>query len=840
MSTCPSPETLEILASDSIGDATFAGIEQHVAGCEQCRCFLEQRASRTCVSADHGLGSTRIDRSLQDHGRMPQPDHLPRIDGFEIKEFLGQGGNGVVYRAWQIKLARDVAIKIVPSGPGTTPRDRERWVRESRAAGKVRHPHVVQLHDAGESGGWLFLVMELSEGGSLKDRLDGPVAPRIAASLLETIAGAVEQIHNNGLLHLDLKPGNILIHAPRELPLELARERVKVTDFGIARLGDELEESTAGTSLARPWGTPWYMSPEQAAGTKAAFSRATDVFALGAIFYELLTGYQPFRSESLMGAFDKIRSQEPAAPRMLDRSIPRDLETICLKCLQKKPGDRYATAQALVDDLRLFLDGKSISARPVSAIEKAWRWCKRRPAVAALAGMLLLTVAGSLVGLSVMLQRSEALRSHAEAMTSNAEKMRLNSEANYEVASQSLDQLLGLFSGELATLQHSTSQRNKQIKALETARSQEIELSERNPLDIRALRRLAEIDKHLADLLGFEGKADEAKRLTKESVGFWERALMLSPKDLDCMIRHLHMTISYVSLTLLDPKDESDYEQWNNRANTLLKQYALGHYRGIWPLFLLSSHHRRHAEILRSRGELDRARRELEVDIKLVRSMSIVAPGCPVVAINDAVTSAALGHPIELVLPRSAIHGEVNTNEDERILVARGLGELTARRVGWLPAIDESTPPIPNTLPPGVWADRVITAMQSDVKMLNIDPARVPAIAYQARGFYSGTLFQLRRAGKLNETKRVVAQLFVLAERMTRVYPDQAYSSMLLCDAYIQRSKNAQRLKNESAIECERKALDAAIRASSLDPQDEKIRQEVQWCRERVKKLEAK
>ena len=264
-------------------------------------------------------------------------------------------------------------------------RERRRWLSEARSLTRVCHPNIVQIHDAAEAGGWLYLVLEFVPGGSLRERLRGPVPPHAAAEIMKPVADALGAVHAAGLLHLDLKPSNILLDSAPDATWKEASP--KVADFGIARPLADLNASS--TSLAGPWGTPSYMAPELATASHNGIGPAADIHALGAILYELLTGRPPFQGASTLETLDQVRGQNPVPPRRLNPKIPRDLETIALKCLEKNPSRRYASAEALADDLNRFLEGRPIKARPVSAIEHAWRWCRRQPVIATLAAMLI-------------------------------------------------------------------------------------------------------------------------------------------------------------------------------------------------------------------------------------------------------------------------------------------------------------------------------------------------------------------------------------------------------------------------------------------------------------------
>jgi serine/threonine-protein kinase len=306
---------------------------------------------------------------------------LPRVPGYEVEAVLGRGGVGVVYRARHLRLNRPVALKMLLAGPYARPEELERFLREAEAVAGLRHANVVQLYDVGDADGRPYFTMELVEGGSLAHKLaDAPLPARRAAALVTAVAEAVQAAHQSGIVHRDLEPGNVLL-TPDGTP--------KVTDFGLAR---RLEGGSGLTLSGAPLGTPSYMAPEQARGDQAAIGPATDVYALGAILYECLTGRPPFRAETATATLQQVLADDPVRPARLNRSVPRDLETICLKCLAKAPRRRYPTAQALADDLRRFERGEPIAARPAGWLERAARWVRRRPAAAVLlaAGVLML------------------------------------------------------------------------------------------------------------------------------------------------------------------------------------------------------------------------------------------------------------------------------------------------------------------------------------------------------------------------------------------------------------------------------------------------------------------
>jgi serine/threonine-protein kinase len=300
------------------------------------------------------------------------PDDLPRDFGsFELLAEIGRGGMGVVYRARQKGLERMVAVKMILASFLASPEHVRRFQVEARAAAGLRHPHIVQIHEVGQVHGQHFFAMEYIEGGNLAQRIArGPVDPQAAVRLMAQVARAVAHLHEHGVVHRDLKPSNILLDEA---------ETPYVTDFGLAKVFAPGSEMTATGVIA---GTPSYMAPEQAAGHGAEVGPASDIYSLGAILYELLTGRPVFREESPLDTLLAVMAGEPIPPRELNRRIPRPVQIICMKCLAHRPGDRYVSAASLADDLDRFLKGEAIEARPPSFTQRLWIWTRREPALA--------------------------------------------------------------------------------------------------------------------------------------------------------------------------------------------------------------------------------------------------------------------------------------------------------------------------------------------------------------------------------------------------------------------------------------------------------------------------
>jgi tRNA A-37 threonylcarbamoyl transferase component Bud32 len=341
---------------------------------------------------------------------------------------------GVVYKARHLTLHRTVALKMMSAGRLASPTLVERFHTEAEAAAQLEHPNIVPVYEVGTHGGMHYFTMKLVEGGSLADRMakaewrmakapTGAKRPpfdlRHSALLISKVARAVHYAHQRGVLHRDLKPGNILLDAQGE---------PYVTDFGLAKLVDKEASLTRTGAFI---GTPSYVAPEQAAGQSKKITTAADIYSLGAVLYELLTGQPPFRSDSELETLRRVVEEEPAQPKTSNPDVDRDLQTICLKCLGKEPSRRYATAEALAVELERWLAGEPITARPVSAAEKIWRWCRRKPALAGLGAAVALLVLTVAIGSPIAAFRINRARQEEQ-------RLRLLAQDNERVAQQNL------------------------------------------------------------------------------------------------------------------------------------------------------------------------------------------------------------------------------------------------------------------------------------------------------------------------------------------------------------------------------------------------------------------
>jgi serine/threonine protein kinase len=409
-----------------------AGLKSHrdIPAGKRIKC---PRCANHFVAATGAEGNTPSDMKTsplppQTRNAVPTTQRLPGLEntvaGYEILRELGRGGMGIVYKARQLSLNRVVALKMILSGAQASPVEIHRFRAEAAAVAQLHHPNIVQIYEVGIDGGRQFLSLEFVNGSTLAVRVGGTPQPsRPAAELLEALARAIHVAHQRGIVHRDLKPHNVLL-APAtegsEFDTGTSAQYIqifgipKITDFGLAK---NLDSQAGQTQTGVILGTPSYMAPEQAAGGIQSIGPAVDVYSLGAIFYEMLTGRPPFRAATPLETLRQAATQEPLPISQLQPYVPRDLQTICLKCLQKEPHRRYPSALALAEDLQRYLRGEPIKARPLGPGERAWRWCRRNPVPACLLMALALCTSFGLWHLSSLsdhLVRSAALESAAQ------------------------------------------------------------------------------------------------------------------------------------------------------------------------------------------------------------------------------------------------------------------------------------------------------------------------------------------------------------------------------------------------------------------------------------------
>jgi WD40 repeat protein len=350
-----------------------------------------------------------------DEIEWPKGTQVRYFGDYELRRVLGRGGMGVVYQAKQLSLNRPVALKMLRAGDLAGADELRRFQVEAEAVATLDDPHIVPVYEVGEHHGRRYLSMKLIPGGSLAGRLaDYAAEPRVAARLMAVVARAVHHAHQRGILHRDLKPANILLDE---------QGQPHVTDFGLAKRVEAGDDLTLSGAIM---GTPGYMAPEQASGRRSAITTAADVYGLGAILYAMLTGRPPFQADSVLETLDQVRDRPPEPPSQLNRRVGRDLETICLKCLEKDPRRRYDSAAAVAADLERYLAGEPILARRTGLVERAAKWARRRPAIASLLGLISLVAALGVAGIAW--QWREAVAARNEVAAKARDLTRLNSE----------------------------------------------------------------------------------------------------------------------------------------------------------------------------------------------------------------------------------------------------------------------------------------------------------------------------------------------------------------------------------------------------------------------------
>jgi tRNA A-37 threonylcarbamoyl transferase component Bud32 len=382
---------------------------------------------------ESALGLGRATTAPAGPGTPPRPPAngeggAPVLPGYEVLGEIARGGMGVVYKARQVRLNRLEAVKMVLAGGHAGPDRLARFRTEVEAVARLAHPNIVPVYQVGEHQGLPYFAMEHLAGGSLADRLaKGPLPAREAACLVEVLARAMQHAHERGIVHRDLKPANVLLKRDGE---------PKITDFGLAKvLGEDGEATRTGAIM----GTPAYLAPEQAEGRSKAVGPAADVYALGATLYECLTGHPPFRGENTLDTLEQVRGREPVPPRQLRPRLERDLETICLHCLRKEPGKRYASAAELADDLRRHLNGEPVRARPVPWWERAAKWALRQPALAALLLVSALALAALLGSWAVFTAKLADERNYARGEEQKARDSEREARAQKKIADDQRD-----------------------------------------------------------------------------------------------------------------------------------------------------------------------------------------------------------------------------------------------------------------------------------------------------------------------------------------------------------------------------------------------------------------
>ena len=459
---CLCTEELRAYLYGEIAEPQLSAVEEHLEHCAGC----EAEAARIEQLSDPMLGSLRRAlHLLPTEGEPVAADTLHDGPGsgllsddelrnatqigsnYEILGELGRGGMSVVYKARQRRPTRIVALKMILAGAHAGPDHRTRFLAEADAIARLQHAGIVSVFEVGIIDETLFFSMELMEGGSLDDKINAtPQAPRYAADLVATVARAAQFAHERGIVHRDLKPANILLTrggAPRIADFGLARlEEPMLGDDGSARESAPSSPPRVLTVTGAILGTPSYMAPEQADGRRAAIGPCTDIYALGAILYEMLTGRPPFRGTGVLETLEMVRSGDPVPPIQLQPRIPRDLDTICLKCLAREPGRRYGSAGELADDLERFQNGQPIRARPVPVWEKVWKGARRHPTASVSALLAVVATIGLLTTWTMFTVRLRAALNQSHRNAVEADNQRVRAEDNQDRAFEGIDRFL--------------------------------------------------------------------------------------------------------------------------------------------------------------------------------------------------------------------------------------------------------------------------------------------------------------------------------------------------------------------------------------------------------------
>jgi eukaryotic-like serine/threonine-protein kinase len=777
---CPSREELALIGSDAYGGSCPSEIADHLECCPECRDLL-----RRC--AEGGGGSLPPPSA-----KLPAGGKFPHIDGFAIERELGRGSMGVVYLASRNMPKRQVALKLLPGGRRASARERKQWLREAQAAASLRHPGIVTLHEAREADDWFLLVLEYISGGTLADRLNAPFPPAIAARLVETVASAVHYIHVQGQLHLDLKPSNILLDGDAGGAWDAIIP--KVSDFGIAR---QMEPSATDTGSIGPGGTPSYMAPEQITRPRKEMTARADIHGLGAILYHLLTGRPPYQGATVLETVDLVKRQEPVPPRRLNPRIPRDLEIICLKCLHKDPLRRYPSSASLAIDLRSWLDGRPISARPVSMAEKTWRSCRRRPVIAALAAMLVLTISVSFVTVFRLWRQAEA---------------------DYQMSAEMVGELTDVVAGG-DQHQPRTMTPDLVFRLLKKHRKRLLILTARRPDDLLLASRLARVEFGLSVNLVRDRRDEEARVILLGALRRIENILRRHPLEDDlrgdereCLV-HLHEAserlgkseeVIFYLRRLLQWSEENMRRA--PRAEALAELITM----------------RRHlAWSLLSRGDCEQADSLLAAN---QRALDHPPAGCE-------------GH----YLPLERLLSHIDSSEMHPVAAPAASRDLRNGKSSALCALSRLASPTDASQSPGDWAALAAEVLRSD----DPDPhaaARMEAMdALEVGGDLSYRAARLRKSGNVEEARLVAERMLALGNYFVESHPDQPASHLALSDAYAQMYKNAYRVDDYRAIEGNMKlAYDAARRAASLDPESERARVAVDDLRRKLVELTPK
>ena len=791
MSTHLCDEQMQRLLGGSLPDDELREADAHLWRCPDCRDALQRRTEP--ISDLPPLGAPRSEDAAP-------PCAMPEVPGYEILGELGRGGMALVYQARQLQPDRIVALKMIRAVEHAGPMERLRFQIETEAVARLQHTHIVQLYEAGEVQGRPFFSLEYCDGGTLAQqwRQQRPT-PREAAGLIEALARAMHYAHLRGVVHRDLKPSNVLLAGPEQV--------AKITDFGLAkRIDAEARDVSQSGAIM---GTASYMAPEQAAGKVHDTGPATDVYGLGALLYECLTAQPPFQAETALETLQQVLEREPLWPSRRGVRVPRDLETICLKCLNKVPARRYASAEDLANDLRRFQAGEPIRARAVGTAERTWKWARRRPAVASLLAVLAITVASSLIGFLTLWRHSEAERSRAEHALVRA----LESD---KAASGAVRDLVGLLASTTKSPQRRAYERL--VESSRLLRELTAKLRQVRGVAASDLIEICGLERDLAKDFWRRGKYPESRTLFMDAMGLLGGRIS-GAEDPDLVLAYAR---SLVDLGVA-AHNEQRYDEtldWHRRAELALVNLAREP-RNLRVILSIDDTRTRIADLHGLLGQEESRRGLLESHIRMLERLSERPEAEPAIGLMIALARVGAAPDQNAIAKiRAAM---------ERFPADRRLPEpLSDRMAVWITRDLQAYPPEPMStgkpprrLDPEVHARSVLLTLDSRCEALGVSSDLLPAAALQLAEMAFGRATEQRKAGRLDDARWTAASLLTFGKLLARRNPDEAAFHVVLCEAFNQEAKNAWRVDDYATVEsATRNELVAALTAIRLDPRN--------------------
>jgi hypothetical protein len=801
--SCPDREAWDRFARGGVDDDLLDAMGDHLGKCQPCRDLFADFEHAGCDLVDELSMSARRP-ALRDHMPEPGGPGMTTLGRFVIHEWLGAGGLGAVYRAFDPDRGHDVALKLLLPHAAFDARWRRRFLNEGGLAG-LDHPHVVRAFEAGRAEGVDYVAMEYCAGPSLARWLamrEGPVPARLAARIIAEAAEGAAFCHDRGVVHRDISATNVLLFPQDPWPAEdpAFDYTVKLADFGLAKgLPRSVAREGADTLTATGaiLGKLEYLAPELLRDGCKAVAPRVDVFALGVLLYELLVGQSPFRGINPAQTLRNLENHEPPPPRSRRPEVARDLETICRTCLEKDPRSRYASARELADDLHRWLDGRPIAARPASPPEKAWRWCRRRPAVAALAGILALTLAASFVSVLLLWWRADAERRRAEA----------DFQTTNEILGQIVEQ-------DVPRASWPVGDRAGIVASLQQTRRRLLAVAARRPDQRMIARHLAFLDYSLGLVLMQEQRFDEARSLSEESLRYHEGVLRQDP--LDHMARARQINAFFLVAQLADRQGRPDEVLSHHRRAVDAGEELVRNRLNASTICLLTAARSRLARLLARRGDQEQARSLTEASRRLLEDVPREAEG------------------LEVAVWRLLVQFDL-----ERFHAPANPAAAAARDEGSGPAdtLTGLAGPDTDRSPPGDWAERATRALRSAAHP-GLGTGQESEAGYILVDHMTTMAGERRNCGRLDEARRTADRMLAFARLLVERHPDRSSAHLALCDAYTQLYKNAWRVPDRAAVERHmRLALDAALQAQLLDANNRLVRHKVDGLQRRLKDL---